>query len=172
MMFHVKRFVKCIYALVALTAFIFISGSCSAPRQAIDVSDYVLRGSGKPVLGHEEGLTAFIFENNPKKIAFQQFITYKYQLGNTSDLEFFTTIGGKRFRILVYDNAEIEKYFRTSDFIAANVEPDPNVVGSKVKFLAVSVIDDYNEDCLSTASLYQNITIEFLLGLKKEYYNL
>jgi hypothetical protein len=173
MMFHVKLYSKTLlYKGFFLFLILFLVEGCSTPRQAVDVSNYVLRENGKPILGHENGLTAFIFENNPRKIPFQQFIADKFQLGNSADVEFYTMVDGKRFKVLLYDNAELEKYFQTSDFIAANVEPDVNVVGSKAKFLALSVINDYNEDCLADGSLYQNMIIKYLLSLKQEYYNL
>jgi len=171
MMFHVK---PCLKTLIVKGFFLFfltsLVSSCNAPRQAVDVSDYVLRANGKSILGHQS-LTAFIFENNPKKMPFQQFLADKYDIGSYTDVEYWITIDGKRFKVMLYDNAELEKYFDTSDFIAANVQPDANVVGSKVKFLALSVISEFNEDCLADGSLYQNMIIEYLKNLKKEYYN-
>jgi len=144
--------------------------SCSTPRQAIDVSDYILMPHGKEVLGNK-GLTAFIFENNPRKIPFNQFVAQKYELGTYADVEYWVTIDGNKFKVMVYENAELEKYFDTTTFIAANVEPDSAIVGSRAKFLAISVINSYNEDCLADNSLYKNTIITYLRDLKKEYYN-
>ena len=172
MMFHVKPMLKALvnkgFLFFLLINFTFIG--CITSRQFVDVSDYVLLPNGKPVLGND-GLTAFIFENNPKKIPFQQFLADKYNVGNYREIEYWVTIDGRRYKVMLYENAELEKYFDTTDFVAANVEPDSNVIGSKAKFLALSVINEYNEDCLANGSLYQNIIIEYLRNLKKEYYN-
>jgi hypothetical protein len=169
-MFHVEPKLKTLtlkgFSLLMLLYFF----SCATPRQAIDVSDYVLRNNGKEVPGNK-GLTAFIFENNPKKIPFSQFLADKYNVGKYIDVEYNVTIDGHNFKVMLYENAELEKYFQTSNFIAANVEPDSSVVGSKAKFLALSVINDHNEDCLAEGSLYQNMIINYLKNLKKEYYN-
>jgi hypothetical protein len=172
MMFHVKPYkktlgIKGVFLFFALN--LILSG-CSAPRQLVDVSDHVLMKNGKPVLGND-GLTAFIFENNPRKIPFQQFVANKYDIGKYVDVEYWTIIERRRFKVMVYENVDLEKYFDTSNFVAANVEPDVNVVGSKAKFIAVSVISEFNEDCLADGSLYQNMIINYLRNLKKEYYN-
>jgi hypothetical protein len=172
MMFHVKPYKRTLAVKGFFLFFVLniILAGCSTPRQLIDVSDHVLRPNGKPILGHD-GLTAFIFENNPRKRPFQQFVADKYNVGNYVDVEYWTTIERKRFKVMVYENVDLEKYFETSNFIASNVEPDANVVGSKVRFIAISVINEFNEDCLADGSLYQNMIINYLRNLKKEYYN-
>ena len=172
MMFHVKPYketlaIKGFFLLFVLNMFLL---SCSTPRQLVDVSDYVLVPNGKPILGND-GLTAFIFENNPRKMPFQQFVANKYDIGKYVDIEHWVTIEGKRFKLIVYESADVDKYFDTSNFVAANVEPEVNIVGSKAKFIAVSVINEFNEDCLANSSLYQNMIINYLRNLKKEYYN-
>lgn len=171
-MFHVKPFAKTLAnkGFFIFLLFNFMLVSCSTRRQAVDVSDYILMKNGKPVLGND-GLTAFIFENNPRKMPFQQFLAEKYMLGTYVDVEYWVTLEGKRFKVMLYENAELEKYFDTTDFVASNVEPDSNIVGSKAKFLALSIINEYNEDCLADGSLYQNMMINYLRNLKKEYYS-
>ena len=171
-MFHVKPIAKTLI-LKGFFEFLIISmlfTGCGTPRQFVDVSDYVLVPNGKPVLGND-GLTAFIFENNPRKIPFQQFLAEKYNIGNYNNIEYWVTIEGTRFKVMLYEDSELQKYFDTTNFIASNVDNDVNVVGSTVKFIALSVITEYNEDCLSGGSLYQNMVIEYLINLKKEYYN-
>ena len=172
MTFHVKPLTKTLISkgFYVLFFFCILFSNCGTPIQFVDVSDYVLRPNGKPVLGND-GLTAFIFENNPKKRPFQQFLADKYNVGKYTDVEYWVSIDGKRFKVMLYENYELEKYFVTTDFIASNAEPDVNIVGSKVKFLALSVINEFNEDCLADGSLYQNMIINSLLNLKKEYYN-
>ena len=167
-MFHVKPLLKTL-VYKGFFLFLLINFIGCVPRYAVDVTDYVLMPNGKSILGNQ-GLTAFIFENNPRKIPFQQFVADKYKVGTYTDVEYWVTVDGKRFKVILYDNAELEKYFDTTYFVAANVETETNIVGSKVKFLAVSVINEYNEDCLATGSLYQNMIIEYLRNLKKEYY--
>ena len=166
-LFHVERrlpvlHLACLGALVLAT-------SCITPRHTIDVSDYVLLNNGKTVLGKEKGLTAFIFENNPRKVPFNQYLAEKNKLGSYNEVEYWVPIDGQRFKIMLYDNAELEKYFDVSSLAVSNVEPDMNVVGSKAKFLAISVINEYNEDCLADGSLYQAMIISYLKNLKDEY---
>lgn len=171
-LFHVERTSKTLlYKGFFLFLVFLFSVSCKTPRYAVDVSDYILVENGKQVLGNEKGLTAFIFQNNPKKMTFNQFLFEKYNLGATVNLEYWTTIDGARFKVMLYENSELEKYFETSDYVASNVVGDDSVVGSKVKFLAISVINEYNEDCLTDGSLFQNIVIKYLKDLKDEYNN-
>lgn len=167
-LFHVERtsFMKLtLFLALAFTVFI----SCVTPRHTIDVSDFILLPNGKEVPGKQKGLTAFIFENDPRKIPFNQYIADKYNLGSYSEVEYWVPIEGQRFKIMLYENAELEKYFDVSSFAVSSVEPDINVVGSKAKFLAISVIDEYNEDCLSEGSLYQPMILSYLKKLKDEY---
>lgn len=170
-MFHVKPLIK---ALIYKGFFVFflisLLTACGSQRQLIDISDYVLVPNGKPVLGND-GLTAFIFENNPRKIPFQHFLADKYKVGNYNNVEYWVTIDGMRFKVMLYENAELEKYFDTTDYIAVNAYNNINPSATTVKFIALSVISEYNEDCLAPKSLYQNIIIEYLRNLKKEYYN-
>jgi len=172
MLFHVKPYKKALYlkGFFLFLLFSLLLVSCSAPRQAVDVTDYVLMDNGKPILGNN-GLTAFIFENDPRKIPFNEFISDRFNLGTYEDLEYWVTLDEQQFKVIVYEDAELQKYFDTSAFIASNVQPEGTVIGSDVEFLALSVISDKNEDCLSAGSLYRNTIIKYLLNLKKEYYN-
>lgn len=168
--FHVKRFVK---TLDSKGFFVFmmmvLATSCITPRHTVQINSYVLMDNGKEVLGKEKGLTAFIFENNQRKMPFAQFLANKYNLGTFVDISYWVTVDGYRFKVFLYENAELEKYFDVSQFMVSNVETEANIVGSTAKFLAVSVINESNEDCLAENSLYRHITIKYLEGLKDEY---
>lgn len=170
MVFHVERLYK---ALVNKGFFLLLLVSlltgCAAPRPTVAIDDYTLLRGGKKVLGREDGLTAFFFENNKRKIPFAQFLANKYKLDNFVDVEYWVTVEGHRMKVMLYDNADVEKYFDTSAFMVTSVEPESTIVGSRNDFLAVSVISSYNEDCLADGSLYQNITINYLKQLKQEY---
>lgn len=172
-MFHVERYIKgeIVKLFLAIVLIIFAATSCRAPRPTVQISEYTLLRGGREVLGNKDGLVAFVFENNQRKIPFVQFISNKYKLGTFTEVEYFVTIDNIKFKVYVYDNAELEKYFDTSAFTISNVEPEMSIVGSKANFLAVSVIDAFNEDALADGSLYQNIVLEYLKELRKEYYN-
>jgi hypothetical protein len=169
-MCHVKPFIKTLcrkgfFVFLAMTLAI----SCITPRHTVEINSYVLMENGKEVLGKEKGLTAFIFENNQKKEPFVQFIANKYNIGTYTDVSYWVTVDGHKLKVFLYENAELEKYFDVSQFMVSNVETDANIVGSKAKFLAMSVISESNEDCLADNSLYKNITINYLEALKDEY---
>ena len=52
-----------------------------------------------------------------------------------------------------------------------NQLPDNAKVGDSRKFIAISMINSFNEDCLAEGSLFQNIATKYLKTLKDEYYN-
>ncbi|MEL1246063.1 hypothetical protein AAEO56_17450 [Flavobacterium sp. DGU11] len=158
-------FCKGLFVLLIL----MLSTSCITPRHTVEINSYVLMENGKEILGKEKGLIAFIFENNQRKMPFAQFVAYKYNLGTYTDVSYWVTVDGYRLKVFLYENAELEKYFDISQFMVSNVETEANIVGSKAKFLAMSVISESNEDCLADNSLYKNITIKYLEALKDEY---
>lgn len=171
-MFHVKRFAK---TLVRRGFFVFLAvmlfTACIAPKHTIEINDYILMENGKEVLGREQGLTAFIFENDQRKMPFRQFVVEKYSLGYTQDIRFNVDIDGIRYTVLLYTNDELEKYFDTTQFMSKNFETEVNRVGSTANFIALSVISESNEDCLAEDSLHRNVVIGYLKRLKDEYYN-
>lgn len=169
MVFHVERLVKSVIIKGAIVILLLGFVSCITPRHTVEINDYTLLRNGKQVLGKEKGLTAFVFENNKRRQPFNQFVADKYGVGNYVDVAYWVTIEDSRFKVMVYENAEIEKYFDTSVFMVTNVEPDSNIVGSKANFIAISVINESNEDCLSDDSLYRNMIIKYLKDLKDEY---
>ncbi|MFP9112758.1 hypothetical protein ACLI1A_02380 [Flavobacterium sp. RHBU_3] len=146
--------------------------SCGTTRHSVEIDDYVLMEGGKKVLGKEEGLTAFVFENNPRKIPFVQFVADKYEVGKYVDVSYWVNVEGHRLKVLVYDYDELQKYFDMGQFMVTKQENDVNVVGSKEHFIGLSVINNANEDCLQPNSLFHQVAINYLTKLKEEYNNL
>lgn len=173
-MFHVELNLKTLFSKGFLV-FIMITVlfvSCIKPRHTVEIQGYTLLANGKQILGKQEGLTAFMFENSPRKIPFQQFLADKYNVGKYEDVSYDVTIDDHKFRVYLYENAEIEKYFDVSQFMVTMDENDANVKGSNAKFIALSIVSASNEDCLLDGSLYQQIAVDYLKSLKDEYYNL
>lgn len=167
MVFHVERNIKNLISkglTVILIAFLF--SGCVA-RQRLSIPDYAVLPKGKDVLGKKE-LNAFIFENYQKDMPFQNFLMRKFKLNSIMENEFWITISGQKYKLLIYDNSELEKYFVVSDFIITNQNPaaiDPDAP----KFIAISMLSDTNDDCLSEDSLFYNIATDYLKKLKDEY---
>ena len=171
-MFHVERFLKPFLKKGFFVFFVVaMFTSCITPRHTVEINEYTLLLNGKQVLGHDKGLTAFVFENNQRKMPFQQFLMDKYNLGTTADVEYYVKIEDIRFKVFLYTNDELNKYFDTSQFMVTNVETEVNRIGSSANFLAISVINDNNEDCLAEGSLFQAMVIKYLRNLKYEYNN-
>ena len=171
-MFHVEPILKIFYYKKFLVIMIAVlATACIKPQHTVEIQDYTLLANGKPILGNE-GLTAFIFENNPRKIPFQQFLADKYAVGSYNDVNYEVTVDNHRLKVFLYENAEVEKYFNTSQFMNTMNETDVNIKGSNAKFIALSVVNESNEDCLADGSLYQQVAIAYLKSLKDEYYNL
>ncbi|MDR6969456.1 hypothetical protein J2X31_003487 [Flavobacterium arsenatis] len=146
----------------------FIVLSCGITKQKYVIDDYTIVPNAKEVLGNK-GLSAFVFENNKKLLPFQQFITNKFKLDSYQEKEFWVTIDGDKYKIILYDNDELIKYINTSDFTLANQNPDVVNVGSTADFIALSMISSRNEDCLAEGSLYENIAVKYLKQLKDDY---
>jgi hypothetical protein len=169
-MFHVKRFVKTLSSKgFFMFLVVMLATSCITPRHTVEINSFVLMENGKEVLGREKGLTAFIFENDQSKMPFAQFLANKYNIGTFTDVSYWVTVDGHRLKVFLYTNDELEKYFDISQFMVTNTETKANII-TKAKFLAMSVISESNEDCLEDNSLYKNITIQYLEGLKDEFY--
>ncbi|AWI25106.1 hypothetical protein [Flavobacterium pallidum] len=143
--------------------------SSCASRYKTVINDYVVLPEGKEVVGGKAPLNAFIFETLTKPFAFQNFIMEKYRTDDLRAPEFWVTIDGSKYKVLVYDNNELEKYFHVSEFIQTNFDTNPDN-NNRPKFIAVSMINEYNEDCLQENSLYYNVAVNFLKTLKQEYY--
>lgn len=174
MMFHVEpNKIKTLFSkgfLVFIVSMLCVA--CFTQRHAIEIDNYILLDNGKKILGKQDGLTAFVFENNPRKIVFAQFVADKYGIGNYVEVNYLVNVDGYNFRVYVYDTDELQKYFDMGQFMVTKQENDQNVVGSKEHFIGVSVVNDANEDCLAENSLYRQIALDYLVKLKDEYNNL
>lgn len=168
-MFHVEPKLKTLInkGLNVLFVMFFII-SCGI-RNKMVINDYLVLPEGKMVVGNKKPLNAFIFETLNKQVTFQAFLTEKYNTDNLKDPEFWVSIDGSRYKVLVYENADLEKYFHVSDFIQANFDTDAEN-NNRPNFIAISMISDHNEDCLTENSLYYNIAVNYLKTLKQEYY--
>ena len=168
-MFHVERSAqnRIIKGIVSILLMIFVLQSCIGTKPAF-IDDYYISENGKEILG-TKSLNAFIFENNLKNLPFEQFLAIKYKLNNYLTREFWITIDGSRYKLIVYENSEFDKYFGFSNFAAQNQENIANIVGGQPKFIAISMINEFNEDCLSNKSMLQNMATAYLKNLKDEY---
>jgi len=162
-MFHVERtLVKPINkGIITILFLCLLFCSCSISRQTVQINDYVLLSNGKEIIGNTN-LTAFVFENNLRKLQIEQFLSEKYKTDNYLQNEFWITINGEKFKIIIYDKAEFEKYFINYNFSVTSEEPDNAKLADLRKFIAISMINSNNEDCLKDGSLYQNIAISYL----------
>jgi len=171
-MFHVERTLSAlsIKGITVLMLLFFICIGCGGIKQNIQITDYILVPNGKEIMGND-GLTAFVFENNRKKLPIEQFLSEKFQTDNYSENEFWVTIDKEKYKLLVYDHAEFEKYFNSSNYAVINLEPENSRTEDIREFIAISMVNSYNEDCLADTSLFQNIAVKYLKNLKDEYYN-
>lgn len=171
-MFHVERTVVSLKdkGIIIVLSLFFLLSSCVGAKQTIQVPDYILVPNGKEVIGNK-ALTAFIFENNQTKLPIEQYLSNKFKTDNYSEKEFWVTIEKDKYKIIIYDNSEFEKYFNSANYAAMNVETDAAKKGDLRKFIAISMINSYNEDCLSDKSLFQHIATNYLRNLKNEFYN-
>lgn len=171
-MFHVERTLSRLVnkGKLAMVFLFLVFSNCIGTRQTFQISDYILLSYGKESVG-TKNLTAFVFENNLKKQPIEQYLSTKFNSDNYSEKEFWITIEKEKYKIIIYDYAEFEKYFGSANFSPINLEPENEAIQEKRKFLAISMINAYNEDCLADNSLFQNIAVKYLKKLKDEYYN-
>lgn len=155
--------------LVFVISVFFIS--CVARKATIQIEDYLLVPNGKEVFGNPIPLTAFIFENNTKNMTIEKFLSMKFKKENYYSLEYSVTIDRNRYKIILYDNSEFEKYFDSCNFSVINLQPDDATVEIQRKFIAFSMVNSDHQDCLADDSLLQNIAVNYLKNLKDEYYN-
>lgn len=174
MVFHVEQIkLKTLFRkgfLVFLAIMLFTS--CGVQRHSVEIEDYVLMENGRQVLDKEKGLTAFIFENNPRKIPFVQFAANKYGVGQYTEVNYWVTVDGYHLKVFIYDTDELQKYFDMGQFMVTHQESTTNVVGTTEKFIGISVLSDTNDDCLDEHSLLHKIALNYLINLKEEYNNL
>lgn len=169
-MFHVERTGRGLITTgkIAIIFLIFILSGCRGTVQRTTIPDYLVLPNGKEILGNK-GLHAFIFENVQGKLTFTNFIMNKFKLNNYKETDFWITIDGEKYKLLIYDNSELEKYFVVSDFIITNLKPE-TLDEDAPKFIAISMISSTNDDCLDPKSIYYNIATNYLKNLKEEYY--
>lgn len=166
MMFHVKPARK----TLAVFGIAMLLVNCMGARMTTQIPDYLLVSGGKEILGGKP-LTAFLFENDVRaKMQFESFVAFKYHTGNTYALESFITISGERCKLMIYDTSDFEKYFNSANYSPMHEETQ-NDLNSTRKFMAISIIDSYNQDCLAEGALLQHAAIEYLRNLKNEYLN-
>lgn len=172
-MFHVERISKSIIIkrIFSIFLIIFVLQSCVGARAGFQIDDYYIAPNGKEILGTKP-LNAFIFENNVTNLPFEQFLAVKYNLNNLLSREFWITIDGSKYKLMIYDNAEFDKYFGYSNFAAVNQENLANIVGGQARFVAISMVNEFNEDCLTDKSMLQNVSTIYLKKLKDEYINI
>lgn len=144
---------------------------CGGARQTIQIPDYILVPKGKEIVGNQEGLTAFIFENNTKNLPIEKFLSIKFKSENYFSTEYWVVIDKSKYKMFVYDNSDFEKYFNSANYSEVNLEPQNDQSDQQRKFIAISMINANNEDCLKDGSLFQNIAVNYLKKLKDEYYN-
>ena len=165
-MFHVKRKLL-LRALIGLMAIVVWATSCIGSRPATQITDYLLLPNGIES-AKNASVTAFVFENSSKGISIERYLNEKFNTKDYSDREFNILIKGDTFQLILYDNAEFEKYFATSNLVVVNLEPIPNNSGRK--FIAISVTDINGADALAANSLFSNIVTGFLKDLKDDFH--
>ena len=171
-MFHVKRIeLKQMFKGMALAIFFsIIASSCIGAKATIQIPDYVLVPNGMENIGGAQ-LTAYIFENNVKKSQIEYFVAYKFKSANYFEREIWITINKDKYKLIIYDNSDFEKYFNSQNYSPINEETKSDNYSNQRKFIAISMINAYNEDCLADNSLFQNVALKFLTDLKNEYLN-
>jgi hypothetical protein len=171
-MFHVERIKKAAInkALPLVFIVLVLVYSCSGARNAMQIQDYTLVPNGIEIQSHKP-LTAFVFENNLKNPPIEKFLSLKFKNSNYFDKEFWITLNQAKFKLIMYDSAEFEKYIGSNNYSQINQEPENAKYGNQPKFIAFSMLSATNEDCLSDQSLFQNLAVTYLKNLKDEYYN-
>lgn len=169
-MFHVERMTqnRIIKGITSILLIIFILQSCVGAKAGYQIDDYYISENGKEILGTKP-LNAFIFENNLTNLSFEQYLAIRYKLDNLLSREFWITIDDDRYKLIIYENSEFDKYFGFSNFAAKDQENIANIVGGQPKFIAISMVNEFNEDCLSDKSILKNLATTYLKNLKDEY---
>lgn len=171
-MFHVERLLlkPIVAGKISMISLFFLLYSCGVSKVGYQIEDYYIAENGKEILDTKP-LNAFLFENNLRNIPFQQFLALKYNLDNLQAQEIWVIIDGNRYKMIIYENSEFDKYFGFGNFSPINTENVANIIGNQPKFLAVSMISDRNEDCLQSKSLFYQVCTNYLKNLKDEYIN-
>lgn len=172
-MFHVKRLIenRILKGTTALLFLFFVLQSCVGARATIQIPDYIVVPDGRENIGGKN-LHAFIFENNVKApYQIEYFLAKKYNSANYFERELWVTIHKDKYKLIVYDSSDFEKYFNSANYSPMTEEPKSDQYSNTRKFIAISMINAYNEDCLEEHSLLRNIAVKYLEDLKNEYIN-
>jgi len=170
MMFHVKLNCRALVVKGIATVLLLLFINCGIARVTPQIPDYLILPNGKELLDTKP-LHAFVFENNPTKHPIEEYLSYKFKTDNFTQREYWVTIDKDKYKIIVYDYSEFEKYFNSANFSVITAYPDNVKKEDLRKFIAISMINAYNEDCLSDRSLFQNTAIKYLKQLKDEFNN-
>lgn len=173
MMFHVKPTYSFLThkGIAVIGVFFFLLSGCVGSRQTTQIPDYILVPNGQKILGNSESLTAFIFENNTRNLPIERFLAIKFRTENYLNTIYPVLIDNNKYQLILYDNADFEKYFNSANYSVIHLQPQDDQSDQQRKFIAWSLININNEDCLRENSLYQNIAVNYLKKLKEEYYN-
>lgn len=169
-LFHVERMTHYPMNTGLLAAIVLLCAcfSCATMRDRDTIPDYVIEEKGKQIIGTQP-LHAFIFEDTRQDMSFQGFLVQKFRKDSRNEKVFKVTISNSEFTVLLYDNMEFDKYFRTSNYIPTTTVTASETNASKPRFVAVSMVDANNQDCLSTRSLWYPTATHYLKTLKDEY---
>lgn len=169
-MFHVKptSAIRITKGLIAIALLSILTTSCVGARATVQIPDYLIVQNGKEKVGGAN-LCAYIFENNVTKLQIEQFVAAKFNSSNYFEREIWITINKDKYKLIIYDNNEFEKFFNSQNYSPINVEAKNDNYNNQRIFVAISMINAYNDDCLAENSLFQNIAIKFLTDLKNEY---
>lgn len=169
-MFHVEHFCKLKIDFRLISLFLVFQGlaGCGVTKQRIEIQDFLISVNGIAI-EKSKPLNAFVFENDLNNQPFQNFLTSFYKTNSLYNTKIEFVLDNAKFKLIVYDNDDFEKYFGRNNFIEKNLENTSILSGNNSKFIALSVISSSNEDCLNPKSLFYNNTVEYLKNLKKQY---
>lgn len=169
-LFHVERIIKTrtFIGLIGLIGCLTLGISCASMRDRDTIPDYIIREGGMSVTG-SGALHAFIFEDVRQDATFQGYLVAKFRQNDLRERMFPVNVSGQSFKILYYDHTEFEKFFRSSDYIPTVTITAEQENQNKPRFIAVSMIDDANQDCLSETSVWYATATEYLKKLKDDY---
>lgn len=142
--------------------------SCGISRQKTEIPDYLILEHGKSNSDKIQ-LNAFVFENFQRKISFPEYISMKYKTQSIFERQIWVKIEDSRYLLNFYDNDEFDKYFGLSNFTLIHQETEANTILNASKYIAISVVDENNQDALADQYLAKNIVMTYLQNLKEDY---
>ncbi len=120
----------------------------------------------------------FIFKNPKKMIHFRNFLAKKYQLENykfadeipfqVEDTNFIMKVHTPEFTTSTYNliTAFID---HTTQDCSQEEENDEHITRTEYNYVAIAVYNNYENDCLSTTSMFYNIVIPYIKKLSQSY---